>query len=178
MSTEATDWQQCISFHGHECPGLAIGYRAAKAAQKKLGISFSADEEVVCVTENDACGVDAIQFLTGCTLGKGNLIYRGRGKHAFSFFVRSQNKKLRLVMIKQLNRDTMDREAFKKEILTLADEELFTFGEPSYDLPSTARIFKSVSCQQCGESSSEQNIRLSEGKQLCLDCASQYSRGW
>uniref|UniRef100_UPI0040560DE8 FmdE family protein n=1 Tax=Candidatus Electronema sp. TaxID=2698783 RepID=UPI0040560DE8 len=79
---QSSDWEQCIAFHGHECPGLAMGYRAAKAAQSKLGVKFSPDEEVVCVTENDACGLDAVQYLTGCTLGKGNLIYRDRGKQA------------------------------------------------------------------------------------------------
>ena len=29
--------------------------------------------------------VDAVQVLTGCTFGKGNLIYRPTGKMAFSF---------------------------------------------------------------------------------------------
>jgi formylmethanofuran dehydrogenase subunit E len=175
---QSSDWEQCIAFHGHECPGLAMGYRAAKAAQSKLGVKFSPDEEVVCVTENDACGLDAVQYLTGCTLGKGNLIYRDRGKQAFSFFVRSQNKKLRVAMKKKFDRDTMDREAFKKELLSLPDEELFAFSEPSYDLPARARLFKSVTCEQCGETCSERNVRLHEGKQFCMDCAPDYSRGW
>ncbi len=78
------DWEDCIAFHGHECPGLAIGFRMAHAARTRLGIISAHDEELVCVTENDACGVDAIQFLLSCTLGKGNLIFRDRGKHAFT----------------------------------------------------------------------------------------------
>ena len=178
MAAAQNDWDQCVAFHGHECPGLAIGYRMAKAAQKRLGLKFSADEDVVCVTENDACGLDAVQYLTGCTLGKGNLIYRDRGKQAFSFFVRSQNKKLRVVMKKKFDRDKIDRETLKKEILSLPDEELFAFSEPSYDLPRRARIFQNVICEQCGETCSERNIRLHEGKRLCMDCAPDYSRGW
>ncbi|MDD4570365.1 MAG: FmdE family protein, partial [Tepidanaerobacteraceae bacterium] len=75
-------WRKCVEFHGHECPGLAIGFKACEAAIKKLGVSFAKDEESVCVTENDACGIDAIQVITGCTVGKGNLIYRGTGKNA------------------------------------------------------------------------------------------------
>ncbi len=59
-----------IAFHGHACPGLAIGVRAATEAIKRLNL-FSEDEEVVCVTENDACGVDGILILS-CTAGKGN----------------------------------------------------------------------------------------------------------
>ena len=87
-------WDKCVKFHGHECPGLAIGFKAAEAAIARLGIGFSPDEEIVCVTENDACGVDAIQVMTGCTCGKGNLIFRDRGKSAYSFFERSTGKRL------------------------------------------------------------------------------------
>ena len=56
-----TDWERCVAFHGHECGGLTIGYQAARYAKELLELTFSDDEEVVCITENDACGVDAIQ---------------------------------------------------------------------------------------------------------------------
>lgn len=58
----------------------------------------AADEELVCVTENDACGVDAVQVITGCTMGKGNLLYRGTGKMAFSFYCRNSGKSVRLCL--------------------------------------------------------------------------------
>lgn len=53
-------WNKCVAFHGHECPGLTIGYRAALYAIELLGLTFSDDEQVVCISENDACGCDAI----------------------------------------------------------------------------------------------------------------------
>ena len=87
-------WKKAVEFHGHECPGLAIGVKACEAAMVKLGINKTEDEDIVCVTENDACGVDAIQSILGCSIGKGNLIYRGTGKQAFSFFDRRNNKRL------------------------------------------------------------------------------------
>ena len=46
------------------CPGLAIGVRASAIAMDKLNTGLSEDEELVCVTENDACGVDGVQVLT------------------------------------------------------------------------------------------------------------------
>ena len=50
-------WNRCVAFHGHSCPGLAIGFRAATEALAYLGVNGpAADEELVCVTENDACG--------------------------------------------------------------------------------------------------------------------------
>ena len=67
--------EKCVAFHGHECGGLTIGYKAAIYAEKLLNITFSEDEDVVCISENDACGVDAIQVLLGCSVGKGNLLF-------------------------------------------------------------------------------------------------------
>ena len=52
-------WQDCVAFHGHECGGLTIGYKASLYAIALLNLEFSADEQVVCISENDACGVDA-----------------------------------------------------------------------------------------------------------------------
>ena len=69
-----TNWETCVQFHGHACGGLTIGYKAACYAAELLELSFSGDEQVVCIAENDACGVDAIQVVTGCTMGKGNLM--------------------------------------------------------------------------------------------------------
>ena len=72
-------YPEIISFHGHECPGLAIGYRMATAAMEKLSVLRAEDEEIVAIVENDACGVDALQCVTGCTFGKGNLIFHDYG---------------------------------------------------------------------------------------------------
>ena len=85
--------EAAIAFHGHLCPGLAIGIRAAELAQCEL--DNPSDDEIVAVVETDMCGVDAIQFLTGATLGKGNLIHRDYGKMAFSFFCRDTGKRSR-----------------------------------------------------------------------------------
>ncbi len=67
--------QQVVDFHGHMGAGLAMGIRAAEVALAQIGAP-AADEEVVAVVEADMCGVDAVQFLTGCTFGKGNLVHR------------------------------------------------------------------------------------------------------
>jgi len=176
---DETTWQQCVAFHGHSCPGLAIGYRAAMAAKNRLGVNFSADEEVVCVTENDACCVDAVQVLTGCSIGKGNLIYRDTGKIAFSFFDRKKNTSLRVLFKKTIRHEEgMDRSEMEQMVLSAPEDELFSFSTPSYPLPVTARIFASEICEKCGESAPENKIRLHEGKKVCLDCFPDYARGW
>ena len=77
-------WEKCAAFHGHVCGGLTIGYKAALYAIELLELSFSEDEQVVCITENDACGVDAIQVVLGCSVGKGNLLFHIRCPCTFS----------------------------------------------------------------------------------------------
>ena len=91
-------WEKCVAFHGHECGGLAIGFRAALYAAELLELTFSQDEETVCVSENDACGVDAVQVILGCSVGKGNLLFHVTGKQAWSFYERSSGKSVRLVL--------------------------------------------------------------------------------
>ena len=74
-------WQKCVAFHGHGCGGLAVGFRAVLYAWELFeSDSTSEDEEIVCIAETDACGVDAIQALLSCTVGKGNLIFNLQGK--------------------------------------------------------------------------------------------------
>jgi len=169
-------WEKSVAFHGHHCPGLAIGVRASVEALKALAIDFSRDEEVVCVVENDACGVDGVQVITGCSVGKGNLIFRNRGKQAFSFFNRKTGKSIRLVL-----KDLPDMERDEKEAYLLNEPDahkIFDFKTPSYQLPETARIFQSVTCEVCGEKTAEPMIRLENGKKCCLDCATPYTRGF
>lgn len=169
-------WEKCVDFHGHHCPGLAIGVRASEEAIKALNIQFSKDEEVVCITENDACGVDGIQVMLGCSAGKGNLIFRMRGKQAFSIFNRTNGKSIRLVLkdLPEMSRDEME-----SYILNEPDpHKVFDFKTPSYELPESARIFESVICDVCGEKTAEHMIRLENGKKCCLDCATDYTRGF
>jgi formylmethanofuran dehydrogenase subunit E len=169
-------WRKCVGFHGHSCPGLAIGYRACEAAIEKLGLRFSTDEELVCVTENDACGVDAVQVILGCTMGKGNLVYRGTGKMAFSFFDRRSGKSVR-VLLKPIP-DEMDRTDRQAYILQAPLEAVFAFSKPRFPLPPEARRFATVTCEICGEGAPEHKMRLQNGKKVCLDCFEEYARGF
>jgi formylmethanofuran dehydrogenase subunit E len=170
-------WDKAVAFHGHECPGLAIGFKACEAAVERMHIGVSEDEEIVCVTENDACGVDAVQALFSCTMGKGNLIYKGTGKQAFSFFNRTNGEKLR-VCLKPNGNTGMDRVQWKEYLLNAPVEEIFFFSQPKFDLPEKARLFQTCVCEICGEGAPEHKMHLQDGKTVCADCFKNYSRGW
>ncbi|MCD4818596.1 MAG: formylmethanofuran dehydrogenase subunit E family protein [Candidatus Cloacimonetes bacterium] len=89
-------FEEVVKFHGHFCPGLAIGYRMAIAAMDFLKITRPKDEELVAIVENDACGIDAVQYISGCTFGKGNLIFNNYGKMVYTFYDRKSAKAVRV----------------------------------------------------------------------------------
>lgn len=167
-------WKKTVEFHGHECGGLTIGYQAAIYAMSLLSMTFSKDEEIVCIAENDACGIDAIQVILGCTVGKGNLLFHMRGKQAYSFYNRNTNKSVRLVL--KSSSKALSREESFKYYQQCKPEEMFQVMETTINLPERARIFHSISCEKCGESTAENMIRIQEGKNLCMDCYNKYNR--
>ena len=167
-------WKDCAQFHGHECGGLTIGYKASLYAIQLLNLEFSADEQVVCIAENDACGIDAIQVMLGCSVGKGNLLFHMRGKQAFSFYNRRNNKSVRLVL--KPKPEGMSREESFAYYQACEPEDMFDVKETTIQLPEKARLFDSYICDCCGENTGANWIRLAGGKKLCLDCYKSYDR--
>ena len=167
-------WEKCADFHGHVCGGLTIGYKAALYTIELLDLHFSKDEQVVCISENDACGVDAIQVVLGCSVGKGNLLFHITGKQAFSFYNRQSGKSVRM-MLKPRPHDMSRQESFDY-YQAMEPSELFDVKETKSDLPEPARIFDSYVCDCCGESAGANWIRLQNGKKLCVDCYQPYDR--
>ena len=167
-------WTDCVAFHGHECGGLTIGYKASMYAIELLKLEFSDDEQVVCITENDACGVDAIQVMLGCSVGKGNLLFHMRGKQAFSFYNRKTGKSVRLVL-KPKPEGMRKAESFAY-YQGLEPKEMFDVKETSISLPEKARLFDSYICDCCGEVTGANWIHLAGDKKLCMDCYESYDR--
>ncbi len=164
------DLKPVIDFHGHFCPGVLIGWRASKLALKLLDVERDRDEELVAITENDACGVDAVQYILGCTFGKGNLVFRDYGKQAFTIFRRADGKGVRM-MLKAPDRE-LTREESARRLLEESDEALFTVGEPKEPMPQRAVIRTSACCDVCGERAMETRIRtLEDGRRVCVPCA-------
>lgn len=182
-----------VSFHGHSCPGLAIGIRAAEYALEELNDVSLAD--LVCVTETDMCGVDGIQFLTKCTFGKGNLIHRDYGKVAFSFFDRNSKKAFRLILRSDAKGGTAEQGSDlkgkeKEDILSEEEAKKLVSGRTDlmrrlmelplkkvFDLepvenvpPRRARVLDSLICEHCMEDTMESRTRRFAGETLCIPC--------
>lgn len=198
METErifsAADFQKCVDFHGHICPGLAVGYRAAREGLARLQEDRAPDEELVAIVETDACDGDAIQVLTGCTFGKGNFFYRDYGKHVLILAGRKTGQGLRIALkpgiLKMTDRhgELMNRvrqgiatEEEKKEfqrlhreksrmILEAPWDDLFLIRPVQFSFPPKAIIGPSETCARCGEPTMGSKLEIVLSQRICREC--------
>ncbi len=158
------DLEQVVKFHGHFCGGILIGYRAAKIALERLAAGRAEDEELVAIVENDSCAADAVQVLTGCTFGKGNLFFRDHGKHVYTFALRPSGRAVRVSF-------RPGPHLPHEQMLQAKPDELFWIEATTLSLPTPARIHDSVLCERCGEPVMATRTRRRGGKVLCIPCA-------
>jgi len=188
------EFKKCLDFHGHLCPGLSIGYKAAIAGMEKLKAQRSEDEELVAIVETDACCADAVQVMTGCTFGKGNFIYHDHGKMVFSFISRESGKGIRVSMrpdafipdgkhmklMQKVMAGTADNSQKKRfyelhrqrslDVLNMNNDELFELSSVQLEMPKQARIDKSIPCGICGEPTMRSKMIETDNSRVCRDC--------
>jgi len=188
------NFEDTVKFHGHACPGLAIGYRVANLALKEFGLRAQ-DEELVAIVENNSCAVDAIQLMCGCTFGKGNFIFKDFGKQVYTFIRRPQSKAVRIAVKWEAPPEdpeteamwtrytegdrsaeviavVQDRKARKMNAILEADDAtLFKVERVQVKMPEPARIYKSITCAKCGEKVMEPRTRMAEGELVCIPCS-------
>ena len=189
-------FSEVTEFHGHVCPGSAIGYKASEAGLNELKSNISQDEEIIAIVENDSCAVDAVQVITGCTFGKGNLLFMDHGKQVYTFINRTTNDAVRVSLMDSFSVDTLAPELGKlrskvnsgianelekadlkeminevsNEILKIPYNEMFHVEHVKVDIPKKARIFTSLKCSQCDEMVSEHRSRVKNGQIICIPC--------
>ena len=189
------NFDEVAAFHGHSCPGLAIGYRVALAVLKAMQLEKSSeDEELVAIVENDSCAVDAVQVITGCTFGKGNLIYKDYGKQVYTFLRRPSRDAIRIsvdfpspaeseeekeIWGRYAHGDSSEevlkavhlRKTKKtKAILEAPESGLMKITKMRIPLPPEAKIYQSLTCAMCGEKMAEPKARVRNGKFVCIPC--------
>lgn len=195
MSKDLSTLERTVQFHGHICPGLLMGFRAAEFAREFLGLGRDQDEELVAIVENKACGVDAIQVVLGCTFGKGNLIFRDYGKHVYTIISREQNRAVRISQKfgtgqkpdnkryrSLLQKDDLSpdeageiedlRQRILEDILSCSFDTIFDHQEVTVDMPEKAQIHPTLQCEVCGEGVMETRAEKTEQGITCPSCLS------
>jgi formylmethanofuran dehydrogenase subunit E len=163
-------------FHGHLCPGVAIGVLVAKYTLEH-DFKHSIDEELVAVVENDNCSVDALQALLGTTFGKGNLIHRDYGKNNFTIYSRKSKKGVKLSLKSSVfGKKKTTRDEKIQMLLTSKPEDIFDIRDVEFDPPSLAKIEESVPCEVCGELTMSSRLVNYQGKNTCIPCYKEFKK--
>jgi formylmethanofuran dehydrogenase subunit E len=162
--------EKAVRFHGHICPGLAMGVLAAKYLLDN-GFKYAHDEELVAVVENDNCSVDALQAILGTTYGKGNLIHNDYGKNNFNFYDRNTKKAIKLVLKGEIFTDKkLSRDEKVQRLLNSKATDIFNIYNIEFNPPELAETIESVPCEICGELTMSSRLVSYTNRDICIPC--------
>jgi len=175
--------QESAATHGHHCASQVLGVRLAMAGCRELGIDEPRGcNKLLVYVEIDRCAADAVQAITGCTLGKRTLKFLDYGKMASTFVNLETGKAVRVLVkddarlrVPQYSPDTLDpREAQEKAYALMPEDLIFAIQPVVLDTPAEnlpgfqcARVF----CDRCGEGIDFQREVKLHGQTLCVPCA-------
>lgn len=169
--------------HGHHCAGLVLGVRMAMAGCREVGIDEPRGcKKLVVFVEIDRCATDAVQAVTGCSLGKRTLKFLDYGKMAATFFNTETQKAVR-VLAKDDARSLAPlyapdaanpREVQKQAYRVMPEEALFVVQPvalwvPAQELPGYRG--PRLQCAKCGEAINFHREVEASGRRLCIPCA-------
>ncbi|RLB06017.1 MAG: hypothetical protein DRG50_06205 [Deltaproteobacteria bacterium] len=186
--------KRASDFHGHLCPDLVIGYRACELAEKILGRERMEKEGIVVVAYNSTSAIDAIQTLTGCTIGNRALQIIDWGKHRYLFIFETTGEG---VEISFRNHDFLSSEEYNaleekmnrypsnpkesalyqrmidervKQLLSATNEDIFTYREVKMNPVKREVVTGLLRCEICGDMVLRSNTARTRGKTICYEC--------
>jgi formylmethanofuran dehydrogenase subunit E len=164
--------EKARAFHGDVCPGLVIGTRLTIAAMNALGMDpMKRNRDLIVFVEIDRCVTDAVQAITGCSLGHRSLKYFNYGRFAAVFYNQTSKQAIRVSPVKRPHSSSEDiiqiyRTAPDEELVRL--EEVTVDVDPS-DLPGKPQ--RVDECSRCGERIFDNKCVVADGKLTCRACA-------
>jgi formylmethanofuran dehydrogenase subunit E len=174
MNEFATYFKKAGDFHGHACTGIVLGTRITLAAMKALGLKpGERHKNLIVYTEIDRCMTDAVQAITGCSLGHRSLKLADYGKFAATFVNTDTGKAVRATVNEYFGNDIPLEETLKK-LASIPDSQLVSLEVvmveiPETDLPGPPK--KKAACAACGERIMDGRAIMVGGKTLCRTCA-------
>lgn len=187
-------YEKVLHFHGHECVGSNFGLRVGRLAVERLG-RHVAGNELVAEAESTTCALDAVQVMTGCTVGNRNLVVHDNGKNAFTFWRRGGNDGVRVsavpgsavfrsVEIDELSGRVVAGEASQAEIdrlhrlqakrrqnvLTAPAEEILRVEPARGSVPAIDAVRSVTACGRCGDPTFVNRLHNHRGTMMCPPC--------
>ncbi len=139
-------------------------------------------KDIIVFVEMDRCATDAVQSVTGCSLGRRTMKFMDYGKMAATFLNLRTGRAVRVAAREESRRKAEDLfssignkyaaqiEAYK----IMPDENLFAVMEVNVkinpeDMPG--RPLRRITCDSCGECVQDMKEVYRGGKILCKSCA-------
>ncbi len=177
--------EQSAKIHGHLCAGQVLGVRMSILGLREIGINDPKGKDrknIIVFVEMDRCATDAVQSVTGCSLGHRTMKFMDYGKMAATFLNTKTGKAIRIVAREDSrvkakeyfpnveNKYAAQLEAYK----IMSDEELFDVMEvivkvAPEDMPG--RPLARVKCDSCGEHVQDMREVVLNDRILCRPCA-------
>ncbi|MCK4838581.1 MAG: formylmethanofuran dehydrogenase [Desulfobulbaceae bacterium] len=177
--------EKSTAIHGHVCAGQVIGVRMAMLGLNEIGISEPRGldrKKFYVLVEIDRCATDAIQTVTGCSLGKRSLKWLDFGVMAATFVNLEDDRAVRITA-REESREISKKycpeieDKYKRQLEAyriMAEDELFTIQKvrvniPAEDMPG--RPMKRVQCEKCGDWVQDCREIEKDGLTICRSCA-------
>ncbi len=157
--------EESTKIHGHLCAGQVIGVRMSMVGLEAIGIDDPKGKDrkkLYIVVEIDRCATDAIQSVTGCSLGKRSLRWLDYGIMAATYVNLETGKAVRVTAreeARELARKYLPEVEGKYErqleaYRIMPQHELLKINNVQVDLPPEdmpGRPLRRVQCEKCGD---------------------------
>ena len=178
--------EESVRTHGHLCPGQVLGVKMSLLGLRAIKVADPRGRDrknLLIFVEIDRCATDAIQSVTGCSLGKRTMKFMDYGKMAATFLNLRTNRAVRVVVredsrerAKACFPEISDKYAAQLEAYKIMpDEELFDVMDVSVNLrpeDMPGRPLQRVRCEECGEYVQDLREVNKNGRLLCKTCVS------
>ena len=185
-----------LAFHGHKCPAMPLGLRAAVAAMNVLGVQRAQDKELHVISETGkghaaGCFLDGIMAATGCTYGKSNIEKLYYNKMAFTLIDVAARKAVRVSLkpaffAKMLQSPFVEErkkgvppqdipaeiaDPLVEKVMNMPEEMFLEIGPVSdYELKRKPGVFDAAPCSRCGEMVFIDKLVETDAGPVCLGC--------
>jgi len=172
-------------FHGEVCPGIVIGTRIALAGMRELGMNpDERNRDLMVYVEIDRCMADAVQAVTGITMGHRTLKYKDYGKFAATFLDLSTGKAVRVSAAESRREPPKpgekndegrpDMKNMVEKLSKVPEDELLLIEEVKvdigeHDIPGFPKF--RAHCEECGDRVLDRREVIVDGRTLCKACA-------
>jgi formylmethanofuran dehydrogenase subunit E len=174
---------QIAARHRHRCPRQVLGARIALAGAAALGLAVPrTDRRLVIFVESDGCFADAVEVVTGATVGRRTLRVMDYGLVAATFVDQRTEAAVRVapqpgIRMRALAFAPEEKRRYHAQLLGYArmpDDHLLEVRPVVLKTPLASvlsRAGKRVTCDRCGEEIHNEREIRSGGEQLCVSCA-------